>query len=484
MPHCPKDRIVPTPPPPPVTEPLAAHRDTLGAAQVCATTYLETLAKRRVGVSIGATALRDRLGGPLPDTPSPPDEIIAQIAQAAEPGLLGTTTGRFFGWVIGGAHPAAIAADWLAAVWDQNTASYATSPSLSVIEEVCGDWLKSLLDIPQSASFAFVTGCQMAHATALAAARHRLLRDRGIDVEADGLSAAPRIRILTGATRHESVLRAARLVGLGTNAIEILPVDAASRLDLGALSAALERSADPTIIVLQAGDMATGAYDPFAPACALARAHGAWVHIDGAIGLWAAASPRLAPLMAGADQAHSWATDGHKWLNVTQDCGYVFVADPAAHRGAFAQATSFAHAVEDTRRPLEWGPEWSRRARALPTYAVLRSLGRAGVAAMLERGCGQARALVQGLSELPGVEVLAWPQINQGLVRFLDPRGDHDARTEAVVSAIQQDGAVWFGTTLWRGMRTMRISVCDWRTDDAAIETAVQAVARALDAQE
>ncbi len=473
---------MPTAPP---EAPLAGDlQDTLAVALRYAAQYLATLGERRVGVASGADALRARLGGPLPGSPSAPADIIMQLAQAAEPGLLGTTTGRFFGWVIGGAHPAAIAADWLAAAWDQNGASYATSPAMSVIEEVCGAWLKSLLNIPQAASFAFVTGCQMAHAAAFAAARHRLLRERGIDVESDGLSGAPRIRILTGATRHESLLRAARLVGFGTNAIEILPVGADSRLDLGALSAALARTADPTIIVLQAGDMATGAYDPFADACGLACAHGAWVHIDGAIGLWAAASPRLAHLMAGADRAQSWATDGHKWLNVTQDCGYVFVADEAAHRGAFAQATSFAHAVEDTRRPLDWGPEWSRRARALPTYAVLRSLGRSGVAAMIERSCDQARALVQGLSELPGVDVLAWPQINQGLVRFLDSSGNHDARTEAVVAAVQRDGAAWFGTTLWRGMRAMRISVCDWRTDDAAIATALRAVSRAVEAQD
>ncbi len=452
----------------------------LDMARDRAVAFLHGLDTRAVGVTAEAGALRLALGGDLPEGPGDALAVIDALARSMDAGLLGCSTGRFFGWVIGGALPAAIAADWLVAAWDQNAASYATSPANSVLEEVCGAWLKSLLGIPETASFAFVTGCQMAHATALAAARHRLLAARGIDVEADGLFGAPPLRILTGVTRHESLLRAARLVGIGTRAIEILPVDGESRLRMDALAAALGASDRPSIVCLQAGEMNTGAYDPFEEACALARRHGAWVHVDGAIGLWAAASPRLRHLMAGAAAADSWATDGHKWLNVTQDCGYVFVADAAAHRGAFAQETSFAHAVEDTRRELEWGPEWSRRARAMPTYAVLRSLGRSGVAGLIEGCCDQARALVQGLSELPGVEVLAWPRINQALVRFLAADGGHDARTDAVVVALQRGGEAFFGSTMWRGMRAMRISVSDWRTDARAVERAIGAVADAL----
>jgi glutamate/tyrosine decarboxylase-like PLP-dependent enzyme len=459
---------------------LPPEYQALDSARGAACAFLAGLEGRAVGVRASAEALRGLLGGEMPEAPQPAQDVIAALAARMEPGLLGTGTGRFFGWVIGGAHPAAIAADWLAAAWDQNAAAYATSPAASVLEEVCGAWLKSLLNIPAHASYAFVTGCQMAHATAFAAARHRLLADRGIDVEADGLFGAPPIRILTGETRHESVLRAARLVGIGARSIEILPVDEGSRLRMDALAEALAKNDRPAIVCLQAGEMNTGAYDPFAEACALARDAGAWVHVDGAIGLWAAASPRLRPLMAGAEHAQSWATDGHKWLNVTQDCGYVFVADAAAHRAAFAQSTSFAHAVESTRRQLEWGPEWSRRARALPTYAVLRSLGRSGLAALLETCCDHAQALTQGLSELPGVQVLAWPTINQALVRFLDPAGHHDARTEAVIDAIQRDGRAWFGVTTWRGQRAMRISVCDWRTDAVAVQRAIEAVADAI----
>ncbi len=441
-----------------------------------ATAFIDGLGTRDVAARADAESLRAVLGGVLPAAASDPAAVIEAVARGMEPGLLGTSTGRFFGWVIGGALPVGIAADWLASSWDQNAAAFATSPASSVIEEVCGAWLKELLGIPAQASFAFVTGCQMAHATALAAARHRLLADRGVDVEADGLAGAPRLRILTGQTRHESLLRAARLVGIGTRAVEVLPVDEASRLRLDALAAALAASDQPTVVCLQAGDMNTGAFDPFVEACVLARAHGAWVHVDGAFGLWAAASPRLRHLLAGAEGAHSWATDGHKWLNVPQDCGYVFIADRAAHHGAFAQVTSFAHAVEDTRRQLEWGPEWSRRTRALPSYAVIRSLGHEGIAAMIEGCCDHARALVEGLAALPGVEVLAWPQINQGLVRF----GDSDERTDAVVAAVQAGGEAWFGSTVWRGKRVMRISVCDWRTAASDVNRAIEAIKKVL----
>jgi glutamate/tyrosine decarboxylase-like PLP-dependent enzyme len=461
---------------PRLAQPMPPGYEALTSAFGQAAAFLTSLDTRAVAAQADAPALRAALGTALPAGPADPQAVIDDLARCMEPGLLGTSTGRFFGWVIGGALPVGIAADWLASSWDQNAAAYATSPASSIIEEVCGAWLKALLGIPAAASFAFVTGCQMAHATALAAARHRLLADRGFDVEAEGLAGAPRLRILTGQTRHESLLRAARLLGIGTRAVEVLPVDSESRLNLDALAQALAATDQPSVVCLQAGDMNTGAFDPFAQACTLARTHGAWVHVDGAFGLWAAASPRLRHLLAGAEGAHSWATDGHKWLNVPQDCGYVFIADRDAHRGAFAQATSFAHAVEDTRRQLEWGPEWSRRARALPSYAVIRSLGREGIAAMIEGCCDHARTLTEGLAALPGVEVLAWPQINQALVRFLGADGAHDARTDAVVEAVQAGGEAWFGSTTWRGMRAMRISVCDWRTDASDITRAIEAV--------
>jgi glutamate/tyrosine decarboxylase-like PLP-dependent enzyme len=444
-----------------------AHREALA--------FLGGLDARPVGVTAGVAELRARLGGPLPAGPSDPCAVIDRLVADVEAGLLGSTTGRFFGWVIGGALPVAVAAEWLTTAWDQNAAAYGTSPAAAVVEEVCGGWLKQVLGLPAGASFAFVTGCQMAHATALAAARHRLLADRGIDVERDGLAGAPRLRVLASELRHESLMRAIRLLGLGARAVQLVPCDAAGRMDMAALAAALEDRGPPTIVCLQAGDLNTGAFDQFGPACALARAAGAWVHVDGAFGLWASASARLRPLLRDVEQADSWATDGHKWLNLPQDSGFVFVADPAAHRAAFAQDTSYALVVDDTRRAMDWNPEWSRRARAFAAYAAIAALGQSGIAAMIERCCDLAAALAGGLAAMPGVELLSPPAINQALVRFRDPDGAHDRRTEEVVRAIQASGIAWFGATTWQGRRAMRISVCNWRTDEADVERTLAA---------
>lgn len=266
---------------------------------------------------------------------------------------MGSTGGRFFGWVIGGVLPIALATDWLTSAWDQNAASSASSPAAAVVEEICGGWLKDLLGLPGTVSFAFVTGCQMAHTTALAAARHRLLRDRGVDVEAQGLSGAPAVRVLVSEQRHESILRSVRLLGIGTGAVESLPCDErGGGLRLDALAAALDRTPlRPTVVCLQAGDLNTGAFDSFEPACTLAHAAHAWVHVDGAFGLWVATSDRYRHLLAGVERADSWATDGHKWLNLAFDSGFVFVADPAAHSAVFSQPTSYAIPVEGVRDP-------------------------------------------------------------------------------------------------------------------------------------
>ena len=379
-----------------------------------------------------------------------------------------------------------MAADWLTSAWDQNAASHTLAPAAAVVEEICGAWLRDLLGLPAHASFGLVTGCQMAHATALAAARHRLLAARGIDVERTGLAGTPPIRVLTGQHRHESIIRAVRLIGLGSDAVRLLPCDEAGRLDLVALRAALDDDVGrddvgrPTIVCLQAGDLNTGVYDPFGPACELAHAAGAWVHVDGAFGLWAAASARLRPLLAGVEMADSWATDGHKWLNLPHDSGFVFVADPQAHQASFGQAASYSVLVEGTRRQIDWNPEWSRRSRGFALYAALRALGRAGVAGLVERSCDMATALVDGLAAMPGVEVLARPRINQGLVRFVDADGAHDARTDTVVAAIQASGTAWFGGTTWHGGRAMRVSVCNWRTSEADVATALETVRRAM----
>ena len=312
--------------------------------------------------------------------------------------------------------------------------------------------------------------------TALAAARHKLLRGCGIDVEEAGMAGAPPLRLLMSENRHESILRAIRLLGIGTNAVEILPCDESGGIRLDSLAVALSASAGrPTIVCLQAGDLNTGAFDAFAPACNLAHAVGAWVHVDGAFGLWAATSERHRHLLDGVEQADSWATDGHKWLNVPFDNAFVFVADGDAHRAVFSQVTSYAEPVRGVREPKDWNPEWSRRGRGFTVYAAIRELGRAGIGELVARCCDLATRLVDDLAELPGVEVLARPIINQGLVRFLDHGGDHDGRTDQVIAAIQASGEAWFGGTTWRGKRAMRISVCNWRTTEEDVRRTLAA---------
>lgn len=453
----------------------------LTAAAAHASRYVETVGDRPIRPVASLEELRARLDRPLPDDGMPAELVIDALVAEAEGGILHSTSGRFFGWVIGGTLPAALAADWLTAAWDQNAASNVTAPAEAVVEEVAGRWLKQLLGLPDAASFAFVTGCQAAHTTALAAARHALLRARGWDVEARGLAGAPPLRVLTSDHRHESILRAVRLLGIGTDAVEIVPGDDLGRIDCGQLGEVLAAGAErPTVVCLQAGDLNTGRFDDFSTAVPLARRHGAWVHVDGAFGLWAAASPRFRHLLDGAGGAQSWATDGHKWLNLPFDSGFVFVVDAAAHHAAFAQDTSYAVPIETLRNQKDWNPEWSRRGRGFPAYAAIRALGRSGVAALVERCCDHAARLVAGVGALDGAEVIAAPVINQGLVRFRAADGGHDRRTEAVVRRIQEGGEAWFGTALWRGTRVMRVSVCNHATTARDVDRAVAAVAAAL----
>ena len=453
----------------------------LDVAAAHATRYLDSLSDRPIPASAGIAELRRRLGRPLPEEGMAADAVIDELVRDAESGILGSGSGRFFGWVIGGALPVALAADWLTSTWDQNAASNATAPAEAVVEEICGTWLKQLFGIPSTASFAFVTGCQMAHTTALAAARNKLLRERGWDVERWGLAGAPALRILTTENRHESIIRSARLLGLGTEAIDYVASDNMGRMQMGALEAALQGIGEaPVVVCLQAGDLNTGVFDPFERACQVAHAAKAWVHIDGAIGLWVAASERYRHLLTGADGADSWATDAHKWLNVPFDSGLVFVAHAAAHRAAFAQETSYSIPREDLRNQKDWNPEWSRRGRGFPVYAAMRALGRSGIAGIVERCCAHAERLVRSIGELPGAEVVAKPVINQGLVRFLWRGGNHDQFTDEVIRRIQSRGVAWFGGSTWRGMRVMRISVCNWLTGDDDIARTIASVKEAL----
>jgi glutamate/tyrosine decarboxylase-like PLP-dependent enzyme len=461
-----------------------AMTNVLDLAAAHAARFLDTLPSRPIASTASIAELQRRLDKPLPETGLADETVIDELVRDTDGGIMGSAGGRFFGWVIGGTLPAALAADWLTSTWDQNAASNLTAPAEAVIEQVCGDWAKQLLGLPRTASFGLVTGCQMAHTTALAAARHKLLRDRGWDVEAKGLSGAPPLRILTTENRHESILRAARLLGVGTDAIVYVRADNSGRIERSSLEQALGEVGNvPTVVCLQAGDLNTGVFDPFGPACEAAHAAGAWVHVDGAIGLWVAASERYRHLLDGVQHADSWATDGHKWLNLPFDSGLVFVAHAAAHRAAFAQDTSYSVPTEAVRNQKDWNPEWSRRGRGFPLYAAIRALGRSGIADIVDRSCAHTQRLVEGIGSLPGAEIAAAPVINQGLVRFLSKDGAHDGFTDRVIRRIQDDGVAWFGGVTWRGMRVMRISVCNWRTTDDDIERTIESVSKVLVAE-
>ena len=447
--------------------------------------FYEALGERRTSVTAGVQELREVLGRPLPDEPMEASQVIAELVRDVEAGLLGSVGGRFFGWVIGGSVPAALAADWLTSAWDQNAALYACAPAEAVAEEVCGGWLKDLLGLPAHASFALVTGTQMGHATALAAARNKLLAERSWDVERRGLAGAPPIRLITGGHQHASIDRAVRLLGLGTDAIVNAGADPQGRLDLGGLSRELKAGDGPVIVCLQAGEINTGSFDDFTQACRIAHARSAWVHVDGAFGLWAAVSQRYRHLLDGVDAADSWTTDAHKWLNVPFDCGLVFTAHPAQHRAAMSVTASYLIRAADMgggtpREQIDYNPEWSRRGRGFAVYAAIRSLGRCGITQIIDDCCDHARHLTAGIGALPGAEILHEPQINQGLIRFTDPGGDHDSRTDRVIARIQHDGHAWFGGTTFNGARAMRISVVNHRTTDHDIERAIAAVRDAL----
>ena len=451
-----------------------------------ALSYLGSLDDAPVGATASLAELRRRFSRPLADDGVDPVTVIDELARDAAGGLLGSAGGRFYGWVIGAGLPSALAADWLTATWDQNAGLYACGPAAAVVEEVSGTWLKDLLGLPASASFALVTGCQMAHVTCLAAARHALLARAGWDVNRDGLAGAPSLRVLTSSEVHGTTTRAAKLLGIGTSNILVLPSDSAAQLTPGDLRTALARDRKrPTIVVLQAGDVNCGAFDPFPELIALAHDAGAWVHIDGAMGLWCHAVPELRHLLAGAELADSWATDGHKWLNVPYDCGYAFVAHPEHHRAAMEHHASYLVHAKDARDQLDWTPDHSRRARGFATYAALRELGRRGLADLVTRCCRHAHAIVTRIGALPNARAICVPQINQGLVRFYDSRKrateeDHDRRTDEVMAAINATGEAFFTGTTWRGRRCMRVSVSSWRTTANDVDRAVAAAERAL----
>jgi len=438
--------------------------------------FLEGLHERPVPAAAGVDELRAALGGRLPEGPADPREVVAQLASAAEPGVVAIPSGRYFGFVIGGAVPASLAADWLTSVWDQNAGLYVAGPSAAVVEEVAGAWMIELFGLPKDVSFGFVTGCQMAQVTALAAARHHVLERVGWNVEERGLVGAPPVHLVAGEERHTTIDRALRFLGLGTACVVPVAADGQGRMDPGALRETLGRIEGPTIVCAQSGNVNTGSCDALDEIAPAAREAGAWLHIDGAFGLWAAVSPRLRHLVRGAELADSWSTDAHKWLNVPYDNGIAFCAHPDAHSAAMGTRASYLiHADRDgPRDQLDWNPEFSRRARGFTVYAAIRSLGRSGIVELVERCCSHARRFGEALGAEPGVEVLNEIVLNQVLVKF-----GGDEHTRAVIERVQDDGTCWMSGTTWHGKAAMRISVSNWSTTEEDVDRSVETILRA-----
>jgi glutamate/tyrosine decarboxylase-like PLP-dependent enzyme len=448
---------------------MSDARDLLRRTAEIAADYLESLGERPVFPQVTPEELRAALGGPLPEEPVDPEQVLEDLAAGAEPGVVAMGSGRYFGFVIGGALPAALAADWLTSAWDQNAGLYVGGPSASVVEQVTREWLVELLGLPAEASIGFVTGTQMAHVTGLAAARFHVLDASGWDVGADGLTGAPPVRVLVGEKRHVTVDRALRLLGLG--APTVVAADDQGRLLMEPFREALGEG--PTIVCAQAGEVNTGAFDPLPEIADACDEAGAWLHVDGAFGLWAAVAPGLRHLVEGIERADSWTTDAHKWLNVPYDSGIVLCAHPESHRAAMTITASYLIQDEGEQRvrdQVDWVPEFSRRARGFPVYAALRSLGRSGIAELVERCCEGATRFAAAIAELPGVELLNEVVLNQVLFRF-----DSDERTDDVLRRVQEGGAVWMSGTTWDGRKAIRVSVSNWQTGEEEIELAVEA---------
>lgn len=460
--------------------PLDDRERALQTAAELARRYLDGLADRRVGPMVDAAAIRLRFPAALPAQGLGPMETLTELADAVEPGLVASAGPRYFGFVIGGSLPAALAADWLTAAWSQNAALHASSPAAAAVEQVTGEWMLDLLGLPGDASVGLPTGAGLGNAVGLAAGRHAVLQRAGWDVEAHGLYGAPEIRVLIGDEAHATLLTALQYLGLGRDRVERIPTDEQGRMSPDALRAAVAGRDEPTIVCLQAGNVNTGAFDPIGPvADAVAQHPNAWIHLDGAFGLWANVVPRLRPLVAGLERADSWSTDAHKWLNVGYDCGFVAVRDPLAHRGAMSATAAYLMQGSGLRDNWEYVLDSSRRARGFALYAAIRSLGREGVTALVDRCCTLAVRIADGLRTAPGVEILNDVVLNQVLVRFTPPSGDPDAFTQEVIRRVQADGTAWMGGTTWHGMAAMRISVSNWSTTEADADRTVEAILRA-----
>jgi glutamate/tyrosine decarboxylase-like PLP-dependent enzyme len=466
----------------------------LDAAHAAATRFLESLHDRPVG-AIGpaatAEALRATLGGPLPERGEDPAAVVEALARNADPGIVASGGPRFFGFVVGGSLPAALGADWLTSAWDQNCGLFVLSPAASVVEETVARWLCEIFGLPADTGVGLVTGGQMASTTGLLAARHAVLKRVGWDVEERGLFGAPPIRVIAPEETHVVIYGALRTLGLGDRSVRKVACDGQGRVRPAALEAALREAPEqPTIVCAQAGNVNTGACDPLDAVADLAAEHGgAWVHVDGAFGLWAAASARHRDLVRGLERCDSWAVDAHKWLNVPYDSGIALVRDAGAQRAAIARNAAYLQRGAATERDnYEWSLEFSRRGRAVAIYAALRELGRSGLEELIDRSCACARRMAERLAAAPGVEVLNEVVLNQALVRFRPPgvaqpgEAEIDAHTRAVISRVQQGGDCWLSGTVWHGKAAMRLSVCSWRTtlDEAERSAAAIIAAHAL----
>lgn len=435
--------------------------------------YLDSLEDRHVGARETASTIAQQLSEPLPDGPTDPVRVIEELAAAVDPGLVASLGPRYFGFVIGGQLPAAAAADWLATAWGQNAVVHAASPAGAAIETVAGAWMLDILDLPRDASVGLPTGAGLGNTVGLAAGRHAVLERAGWDVEARGLYGGPEVTVVIGAEAHATLLTALQYLGLGRDRVVRVPVDGQGRMLPDEARAAIASVDGPLLVAIQAGNVNTGGFDPAVAVTEAAAAHpNAWVHVDGAFGLWAAASPRLRHLVDGVASADSWSTDAHKWLNVGYDCGFVAVRDPAAHRAAMS-ATAAYLLPNDERQNWEYVLDSSRRARGFALYAAMRSLGRDGIRALVERCCDLATRIADRLRD-EGVEILNDVALNQVLASFGD-----DARTQAVIAAVQADGTAWMGGTTWQGRAAMRISVSNWSTTEADADRTVDAILRA-----
>jgi glutamate/tyrosine decarboxylase-like PLP-dependent enzyme len=428
-----------------------------------------------VAAAVDAATLRRQVDAALRDAPTPAGEVLDELVSAFTPGLVATPGPRFFGFVIGGALPAASAADVVAVGWDQCAFNAVLSPAAALAEEVAGGWLKELVGLPADASVGFVTGAQGANTVSLATARHHVLAAAGWDVERDGLHGAPVVRVVASVERHATIDRSLRLLGFGTAVVEEVASDTNGAIDVTDLEAVLGRGGPgPTIVCLQAGNVNTGACDDLRAATALARRHDAWVHVDGAFGLWAGASPDKAHLVDGVGLADSWSCDGHKWLNVPYDCGFAICAHPQVQAGSLSYTASYLTGQGGPTPALgDLVPESSRRARGFAVWAALRELGREGVADLVDRCCTLAERFADGLAAGGGAEVVNDVVLNQVLVSF-----GSDARTDRIIDGVQRDGTCWLGGTSWRGRRLMRVSVSNWSTTEADVDRSVEAVLR------